>query len=147
VLPPLLSDPHTRRRRYRIHAFAPRCVHHALPKHALQTSGHGPDAEQNETQSDDISECRQRYDARVLEAASPERIPSEPATMTSDLCAADINLKILINAIALAFQHEPAKRDAVLQLVADIRSDLKLRPFASPHIAPLQEQARAALPF
>ena len=65
--------------------------------------------------------------------------------MTSDLCAADINLRVLMNALALAFRHEPAKRDAVLQLVADIRADLKLRPFTSPHIAPSHEQASAAL--
>ena len=66
--------------------------------------------------------------------------------MTSDLCAADINLKVLMNALALAFRHEPAKRDAILQLVADIRADLTLRPFTSPHIAQSHEPASSALP-
>lgn len=65
--------------------------------------------------------------------------------MTSDLCAADINLKVLMNAIALAFRSEPAKRDAILQLVADIRSDLKLRPFISPHLTPSPEPAGTML--
>ena len=65
--------------------------------------------------------------------------------MTSDLCAADINLRILMNALALALRSEPAKRDAVLQLVADIRADLKLRPFTSPHIASSHEQASPAI--
>lgn len=66
--------------------------------------------------------------------------------MTSGLCAADINLKVLTNAIAIAFRNEPAKRDAVLQLVADIRSDLNLRPFTSPHVTAFAEPVSAALP-
>jgi hypothetical protein len=47
---------------------------------------------------------------------------------------AEATLRMLANALALAFRDDTKKRAALLELVATVRSELSLDPWTSPHV-------------